>query len=224
MIPEYIAYFLVKLSVYAVILPAGVALLRWRKLAYPTQRFLGYLSLYWLVSSLTHSALRENGINNLVWSHFTGIVELVLFLGMFQQWLSRRTRHLLLGTLVLIGATGTLVFFALTQQNLLLEIGQALMLIGISIYFFITEMRSDSRPDWLKRPIVWVAIGNLFYFSCAAVFLLLFNWLWENGFVDALKSLSGLNSFFLILQFVFFTIALWIQVPPEAKRTSSTLL
>lgn len=219
-----LAYYLAMGSSFVVILPAIAALWRWRKLQYPSQYYLGWFSLFTLVSAAVQYYFAQiAGRNTMLFSHTVPIVDTALYLGMFAALLTLRTRQWLFVGFLLVSLTGS-YFYPVTSLNIVAMIVHAALIVGISIYFFAREMQQDTDRNWWFRPIVWIAVANLSYYACSAVYYFLHNWLVAMEYWTTMMQLSGVHGLFSIFHTLLLTVALCISPPPSRSPSSSTWL
>jgi len=207
---------LVNIAYAAIGLAFIIGCIRWRMLSASQRLLLLLVLITGMVEGAADLFWRQSS-NNLALFHGFTIVEFVL-LGMIyraqlnglipQRWISS----------TIIGFSGfailnSLVWQPLTTFNTNAISISSFLLIGFALAYFYKLLRDMEYAKLERNPWFWFNIGVLLYYS-SSFLLFTFN----NRVIvlepEAASVLYAVHAFFHILQYVFYSLTLWIRPQP----------
>nr|WP_294860762.1 hypothetical protein [uncultured Fluviicola sp.] len=170
--------YLTWLSPVALFIGAMIGCLRFASLENPYRILVGYL-LFELCIDIASRIISWNGSSNLIVIPFMNFAELLLFLGIYSMWLSKKIIPFMVLALVVF-----VVFFAREVQEIrMLPIGDMQTYTGILEAFFIVifallqfmySLKYPEQMNWQRFSFNAVV---LFYFSMKLLFSIPLNFL-----------------------------------------------
>lgn len=216
---EYTATLLAKISMFATLLPASIALYN-RRHADWSQRMIFKLVLLALATELlaylTVFIADYLGIairNNLFLVHISTVISFILISQIYRRELTtlvaRKNFNLLIIGFTVYAVLNSIFVEPITQFNDIARTVSGLFIISFTLLYFYKLLQELKVQRLEKEPMFWLSTGLLLYFS-ASLFIFLFG-----NYIRPSVKLSftfwGIHAIVNILLCVFYAIALWIK-------------
>ncbi len=152
---------------------------------------------YLLFSGLINIAARmlgNNKINNLPLLHLYTIGENLVILYFFyivfkRQASLKRVINVLMATFTLFALTNMFLIQGIYQYNSYSRPISSLIIIGLCMYYFLSQAAVDQQQSWFHIPLNWIIAGLLIYFGSS---------LFHFAFLNVISERANLRYYFLL--------------------------
>lgn len=188
-----------------------IAFLNRKALSKP-QRWIFLLTTVALVFQLASYFLWRNQINNLPLLHVYTPIELVLIVIFFRSLSKDNAFRMILNFMALLFvvscAVNVLYFQSVFEMNGVMRGLESLIVISLSIWFWIKIMRELKIERLLNSPLFWFNTGFLVYFSVNFILFLFSSDLNKLAIEQTIQPWL-VHSFFMTIYYLLFAIGLW---------------
>ncbi len=211
---ESLAINIMHFSSVSVILPAILAVWRWRS-GDREQKLLGILiGISILVECL---ALLVGGawlqLNNLFLLHIFTVVEFCFLVYLFgpkiKNLISGQTLWYLMVAFTVFALGNSIFIDGISRFNAFARAIEGVLIIAIVLFYFYTLLKSLEIRHLDRSPLFWIGAGLLIYFSGS-----LFVFIYSNKILSSSSSslvIWVIHALLNILLLIFYSIALWVK-------------
>lgn len=207
---------LAHISLASVLLPLSLAIIQWNRLPK------NLAPLRWLLISNATTDVAQlvtamNGIHNKPIGDAYMLIQFTFLIYIFSiQFERKSTLKILYGVLVVLYAGGLIFLRQYPEVISILHALASLVLIIVSIQLFY-EMLNEMKVEYIHRqPILWIALGVLFYYSGNLFVFIAQSYLLHKTAVFG--SMWMLHNILNFIKNIFFAVALW-----QSYRTVKSL-
>lgn len=200
---------LFKIGTYIGLLPILVGIWH-RKHGNGTQK-----SLFLLVVLATSIGISANlvskyfNIPNLFLLHFLTVIEFGLLTWIFRDYLPKGWAKWLIITFTVVALGNSIFLEKLVTFNIYARSVEAFAVMVFALLYFARTLREMKVKRLEQEPMFWISCGTLIYYAASFfIFLFLMDIL---PYGDLWFTYYGIHAIFVIILYLFYTIALWVR-------------